>query len=397
MKWLFRISYLCGAFVAVSLIVAGLLKLSDVASFAATLRGWQTIPAWSVGLISTSLPGTELAAGLAYFLSPTRRWVICLVAMLLSALTVGYAIELTRGAAPDCGCFGKLSAWIAFRESGLAVIARNGGLLLMTILAAPSAWRCKACGRLGHHGVDRSHGSATRVPAFTLLETVVVITVIGVLLAILLPVVRVTRDRADELVVQANLRTHASVFHAYANDNGGYFPQLGQIPHDRSASNADPLLAYQSQVYSWGGSLAGDYYGGSKYHPAFDVPRVRSGEVSLYEYSASFIFRPEFWSLKTRNPSNLAYGATRPDEVVFPSRKVLHSNWSYDGTDHTWPSRTHRGSFSLADGSADSATNEELYPGLGGGVTTASGSRVGLSLWTPGQTTKDGVRGYDLP
>ena len=60
--------------------------------------------------------------------------------------------------------------------------------------------------------------------AFTLIELLVVIAIVGVLIAILLPVLANTRERASLLVCTANIRSQGQIATQYALDNAGSMP-----------------------------------------------------------------------------------------------------------------------------------------------------------------------------
>ena len=62
--------------------------------------------------------------------------------------------------------------------------------------------------------------------AFTLIELLTVIAIIGILAAILIPVVSSVRESARSANCLSNLRQIGFAFHAYAEDHGGRFPSI---------------------------------------------------------------------------------------------------------------------------------------------------------------------------
>src|SRR5450432_430465 len=66
-----------------------------------------------------------------------------------------------------------------------------------------------------------------RVSAFTLVELLVVVAIIGILAALLLPALNQAKSRARRIECVGNLRETGLAFHLFANDHGGKFtPQV---------------------------------------------------------------------------------------------------------------------------------------------------------------------------
>lgn len=71
--------------------------------------------------------------------------------------------------------------------------------------------------------------SATSI-GFSLIELLVVVSIIAVLAALLLPAIRIVRDAAHGAACASNLRQLGMGFHGYADENEGRFPPFSNLP-----------------------------------------------------------------------------------------------------------------------------------------------------------------------
>ena len=62
---------------------------------------------------------------------------------------------------------------------------------------------------------------------FTLVELLVVISIIALLLAILMPALSAVREQGKTVVCKSNQRNAGMAFEVYCNENNGYFPSRG--------------------------------------------------------------------------------------------------------------------------------------------------------------------------
>jgi len=116
--------------------------------------------------------------------------------------------------------------------------------------------------RKAGRGAERPPSAVYRLPStgpasgFTLLELLVVMTIIGILAAIAVPALRDSPRRAQEASLRADLFTFRSVLDQYKGDKGNYPPDLEtlikdgyirRIPFDPITKKADWVLTMEEE------------------------------------------------------------------------------------------------------------------------------------------------------
>lgn len=236
-----------------------------------------------------------------------------------------------------------------------------------------------------------------RTRAFTLLETVLVAAILGLLASLLLPAIAGVRRAAVDAASLANLNTHARTVTIYSGDFRDFAPYF-----------ADPNATY-SVVRGAGRTIVFEYFGSSEVWPYALVDRyygigigedrsvfARRGEgVPVYQYSPTFIARPAFWNEATRGVNQL--GPVRVTQVQSPSSKAIFLEWDPDRRLPIWTMdempRHERWAFAFTDGSARRHGPDTLVKPYPRGEGTEHGARFNFGI--VGMHTVDGVLGRD--
>ena len=370
---------------------AGVLKLFDLPEFGRSLSSWNYLPRSSLVLIAFAVPIGEFAASGLWFSGAAPRLACRLGIGLLLAFTLVYAGHLALGEAPECRCFGKLSAYADSRDAAWVVIIRNTVLMLLIV-----------------PGTLPRKGAAPRRPVgttagFTLIETILVVAIIGLLLTLVLPSLSGARDAARRAGHLSRLRQHATVFTSYGMDWDDYFP----APTDPDATytvfypNGEIVpLGYFDVDWRWTVPMA-PYYEDNALHPSFYPPGDPAWYGTLYAYSCSFLADPLFWNATTRAGPGQWRG-TRVDEVLYPSLKGLfvnrHDYPTVLNPDDLPPFEFTGAGAAFVDTSAEFVKEARFRPWYPNGEGPWPGRVVpGVSLsgsWV--RHTIDGVRGRDV-
>src|SRR5690606_4582396 len=144
------------------------------------------------------------------------------------------------------------------------------------------------------HRSRRKHRRILKPGAFTLIELLTVIAIIGILAAILIPIVGKARNSAGRAKCASNLRQCGAALFLFANDNNGWLPGNGGAPNARAdVPHADCMV---SNGAAWVLTEAMDGYidswevwncGSVPHLAAIDDPRnKRIPNYSTYSYFA---------------------------------------------------------------------------------------------------------------
>jgi uncharacterized membrane protein YphA (DoxX/SURF4 family) len=114
-------------------IAAGVLKLPDPYESVRAVRAYALLPEAVVPTVGLLLPIVEIVLGLALVLGLLTRGAGVLSAVLLVLFIVGISSVWVRGIEIDCGCFGSGGARPGSASSYPWEIARDVGLLLLSV------------------------------------------------------------------------------------------------------------------------------------------------------------------------------------------------------------------------------------------------------------------------
>lgn len=244
--------------------------------------------------------------------------------LLIIVFTATYVHAISHGHVSSCGCLGRLGQYVPFTERPVFVLSRNG-LLVVGLWAYVWRGRVRTPPRVTG---ERALGVASR--GFTLIETLLVIALLAVLIALAVPHLGRVRDKARETKMVSMMRSHAMVIGQYATDYRGVFPYLTDPLATRSVIRRESLdialeCKYFDAAFRWHIGLADGYYNGALSMDLFGGrgPEARFSGTSSVVYPYSFMARPEYWDLTTRAREPQQFLSITEADVTFPNAKAL--------------------------------------------------------------------------
>ena len=123
---------------AIVFLLAGVAKLPRRREFTEAVLGYGLVAPRIGRLVGTWLPAVELGAAVLLILGLATEVVAGLIGVLLAGFSVAIVVNLVRGRAIDCGCYGV----VAERRITWLTVARNAVLIAMAavvVTVAPTA------------------------------------------------------------------------------------------------------------------------------------------------------------------------------------------------------------------------------------------------------------------
>jgi prepilin-type N-terminal cleavage/methylation domain-containing protein/prepilin-type processing-associated H-X9-DG protein len=171
-----------------------------------------------------------------------------------------------------------------------------------------------------------------RKKAFTLLELLVVISIIACLIAILIPALRIARQQCEGVMCLSNLRQMFIASQVYINNNNGYYPLaysyefVGsvRISYAWDFTTIENLGTFPSQIKVIPGLL----WGGATIEKIQQCPSFKGYSHTIadpytgYNYNTSYIGHGKFETIAT---------PARVDKVKRPNECALFGDGQWSG------------------------------------------------------------------
>lgn len=384
------------------ILLAAVAKLLTRADFEADLLSWNIASRPAREALSLAIPLTELFISLSWLTGIRRAPAIYAASLMLIVFSAAYAQLWIQGRTPTCGCFGGFMRFQNTRAEAPFVMLRNAsliaGLLAPQILLSMRAHDSTG----GNNG--QNHEQNHQIPpktGFTLIETLLSISLITILIALCVPSLTKFRDVAGHSRSIQTSGAFAKGFAAYTLDFRDSMPYFTDPKATYSVVYHDGVgmqIEYFGTYYTWHIALGERSFGSlptsTVYYAPQEQPRYGFGPTSFW-YSASFLADPAFWKMETRiGPEQ--WRSTRHAEVVFPSSKaVILDGFHWFKDKFRDPENKRKVTImGFIDASAELLDPVEVIRGYPHGTGPWHGNAM-LTYPAPGMVTIDGVRGRD--
>ncbi|USN98040.1 MAG: type II secretion system protein [Phycisphaeraceae bacterium] len=237
--------------------------------------------------------------------------------------------------------------------------------------------------------------------AFSVIELLLVVALIGVLVALLFPTIARIRARVWDIVSMSNVRTHTQSLASYALDWDDAFVHFTRPDADATILGAcgdrDAYRYFANSAF-WYLPLAESYYGSCQAEPlyipsGFDEAIEENRRPWDYFLTSTAITTPAYWNLETRTGRD-QWGTQRFDQVRFASAKAVITESAISPLPNGDQASRFIG-LGMADGSAGRFSRIELTAPI------ATGEGVIHNQWIfvdgrYGLHTPDGLLGRDV-
>ncbi len=241
-------------------------------------------------------------------------------------------------------------------------------------------------------------------PAFSLIELLAVVAIVGVLIALAIPALASARRTAKFTVAQSDARQMMQMLDAYTQANRDTHPYIivGQFD---ALANLDPVGPYDgispgAHMRRWHMAMMDSQPAIlDLVYPQIEIwPEMRTRGDETGDYQASIIataalFAAPGYFSDTQPIHDHQLRATRTSEIRYPSDKMILYNWAsislntQDRLENDEDSSTIRAAYSFGDGSASVLHENEIDgPFVDRNFVSWTGS---------GFTTTDGLAGRD--
>lgn len=310
---------------------AGLAKLVRVHDFEravdtllVTTLGGSGLPLSEMRVAGTAgVIAIEVLLGVTLIvLARAPRFAGLLAVGVLSLFTVALISMAFMESPPSCGCLGSWDAIQTSARAGIvAGIVRNVGLGVLAL------WLALPCAQA--EPPTHGHTPFARANGFTLIEILVSISVIAVIIAIALPALRDSRQRARKLALLSEMRQALAGVFAYADQGNGYLPYLAHPRQPDRGAMANtvwrdlPPTYFRGQSGLWATALHRTGIDLSILSHAY-IPENKPDRVWTWFWMTHAAFaRPEYWVGEDVPDDPSLYVGVRLDEATFPSAKGL--------------------------------------------------------------------------
>ena len=385
------------------LAVAGCAKLVALGDFAQSLDSFTLLPAWLRSVAVPILPAAEVLPIMGWALFPRRRRAAEYAGFALTAsILLVVAWHVLHDIRPTCNCYCKLLEWLAAERDFKAQIWPAATLLCMVFGGSV----LRTAPPVTHY---RQTAIRRSTPAFTLVEILVVILIIGILTALAAPALLSARQSGRISVTLSRLRSASGLLNVYATDERDavlYFvnPATDQQVIRSDARNITVRVPqYFAAMSLWTLAVADRFFDGSPPEAEMTDARAPRSDAQAFVFPCVFAAHPDYWNRATRLNNRSQWGSVKLGDARTPAKKAAFiSPFPYgywlDGRKRESPAT---GAFSIPMAFLDGHAAETSSTTIQRGMLTGDGT-FSWCNWHPvdgiaGTHSIDGIRGADTP